>query len=272
MHILPTYMVNTPNLMQAQDNDKIINPDKTLRPAFVLASKLDVGVGKLHKHDCCQLIYADLGCMTVATKKGRWVVTPQNGVWVPAGINHRVIRKGPIHLSTLYMQSPIEKHLKTCSVLTITPLLKALLMEASSYSMEEIECDEESRLLRVLKDQIIKLPSSRLSLPMPSDARLKIIAERLVEDPGNRDSLTQWCEIVGASRRTIERKFQKECGLSFLEWRQQMRLLHAIELISMGQPITTVALSVGYNDISFFIGIFKRYLGVTPGRYFDTTN
>lgn len=252
-----------------RQGDEIINPDEVPRSVFVLASTLDTGVGQLHKHKRNQLIYADIGCMTVATEKGRWVVTPHNGVWVPAGISHRVIRKNPIHLSTLYMQLPIKKSLHSCCVVTITPLLKLLLVEASCYPMKKVENNEESRLLRVLVDQMFKAPPSKLSLPMPIDMRLKIITEKLIEEPDNRDTLVQWSEKVGASRRTIERIFQKECGVSFLEWRQQMRLLHSIELLSMNQSITSVALNVGYNDISSFIAIFKRNLGVTPGRYFN---
>lgn len=251
-----------------QTSEAVIDPDRVIRPTFVLASELRPGTGQTHQHARSQLIYADAGVMVVASNKGRWVVTPRSGVWVPGGVNHQVIRKTPIHLSTLYMPSPTEHKAPACRVISISPLLKALLLKAGLYPMNERETAEQSRLLVVLKDEVASAPTHKLSIPIPGDKRAKYITDRLINDPANMDSLSDWSKRAGASRRTLERAFQYECGMSFIEWRQQMRLLHAIELLSMKQSVTQVALSVGYSDVSFFIHIFKRYLGITPGRYF----
>jgi AraC-like DNA-binding protein len=32
--------------------------------------------------------------------------------------------------------------------------------------------------------------------------------------------------------------------------------------------VTTVALELGYDNVSAFIAMFRRTFGVTPGRYF----
>ena len=59
----------------------------------------------------------------------------------------------------------------------------------------------------------------------------------------------------------------EETGLSFAQWRQQARLLRALELIADGVAVTTIALELGYDNVSAFIDMFRRALGTTPGRY-----
>jgi AraC-like DNA-binding protein len=36
----------------------------------------------------------------------------------------------------------------------------------------------------------------------------------------------------------------------------------------MGEPVTTIAIDLGYDSPSAFISMFKKILGETPGRYF----
>ena len=68
----------------------------------------------------------------------------------------------------------------------------------------------------------------------------------------------------------MSRRFVAETGLTFAQWRQQARLLRALERIADGVPVTTIALDLGYDNVSAFIDMFRRALGTTPGRYMET--
>jgi AraC-like DNA-binding protein len=57
--------------------------------------------------------------------------------------------------------------------------------------------------------------------------------------------------------------------VSFGRWRQQLRLLAALELLGAGESVTRVAFEVGYEDVSSFISAFKGAMGETPARYFE---
>ena len=46
-----------------------------------------------------------------------------------------------------------------------------------------------------------------------------------------------------------------------------MRLLKALQALSLGESVTQVALAVGYQDVSAFIQVFKDAFGDTPARY-----
>jgi AraC-like DNA-binding protein len=107
-----------------------------------------------------------------------------------------------------------------------------------------------------------------LALPMPRERRLGSIVEGLMADPADRRTLAQWALVSGASARTLARLFQAETGMSFADWRQQRRLLRALELLATGTLVTTVAAETGYDSASAFTAMFRRALGAVPGRYF----
>jgi AraC-like DNA-binding protein len=56
--------------------------------------------------------------------------------------------------------------------------------------------------------------------------------------------------------------------MTFRQWRQQLRLLHAMQLLASGEKVTGAAMDAGYNSPSAFIAMFRRQLGQTPRRYF----
>lgn len=60
----------------------------------------------------------------------------------------------------------------------------------------------------------------------------------------------------------------RETGLSFTDWRTQIRLIAALPLLADGVAVATVARQVGYANPSAFIAAFRRVFGVTPRAYF----
>ncbi len=107
---------------------------------------------------------------------------------------------------------------------------------------------------------------------MPEDARLLGIAKSLISNPADQRGLGEWAKEVGASKRTLTRLFPAQTGMSFRAWRQQRRLLRALELLASGNNVTGVALEVGYDNTSAFISMFRRCLGATPARYMNAVN
>ena len=107
-----------------------------------------------------------------------------------------------------------------------------------------------------------------LELRIPVDERLKKIYKGLISHPGNNLTLEDWGQVVGATGRTLARHFRLETGMSFVQWRRQIRILEALRRLGMKEPVTTVAIELGYDSPSAFISMFKKALGKTPGQYF----
>ena len=62
---------------------------------------------------------------------------------------------------------------------------------------------------------------------------------------------------INTSARTLARRFQSETGLSFGAWRQQARVLEAMGRLGGGEPVTQVALDLGYESVSAFSAMFR---------------
>lgn len=107
-----------------------------------------------------------------------------------------------------------------------------------------------------------------LQLPHLSDPRAVRLAEILMTDPSDAKTLTQLCGMASASKRSIERLFQQEIGMTFGKWRRQLRLMQGLRLLADGAKLTHGALESGYSTRSAFIAMFRRVLGTTPTAYF----
>lgn len=66
----------------------------------------------------------------------------------------------------------------------------------------------------------------------------------------------------------FSRLFKKKTGMRFSEYVLAVRMKQARILLEAGilPTITEVATSVGFNDTSYFIQMYKRYFGETPGK------
>jgi AraC-like DNA-binding protein len=155
-----------------------------------------------------------------------------------------------------------------CSVVAIEPLVRELLVAAGRFGHRYRKGSKAARLVRVVLDHLPTFPVASLSLPEPSDERLRRITRALQSRPSDARPLPDLSRAYGLGYRTAERLFQRELGMNFKEWRRQLRLVTALERLAGGESVTNVALEVGYSDVSAFIAMFKSALGSTPGQYF----
>lgn len=241
------------------------------RPIVALAKEFPAGRQiQPHQHDRAQFLYASSGVMTVRTETGIWVVPPQRAVWIPAHTLHRIDASGHLSMRTLYIDPErFSGPARECCVISVSPLLRELIIRATQLPKLYPLGGEEERLLTVLLDQIHSVDMAPLELPIPEDKRLLKIYEHLSGNPGDKRTLTEWGQFVGATSRTLARRFRLETGMSFGQWRQQVRILEALRKLGRSQPVTSVALDLGYESPSAFISMFKKVLGTTPARYFQ---
>lgn len=223
----------------------------------------------VHFHDRDQLVYASRGVMTVRTRDGTWVVPPHRAVWIPAGIPHTITMSGIVAIRTLYLKSTLAKGLpRDCCVINVSPLLKELILYACTLRMLKKTVEWQAHLVEVILHQLGAVQTIPLQLPHLSDQRLLRIAGMLTNDPRDRRTLAQLCRVTGAGKRSVERLFQQEIGMTFGKWRQQLRLMEGLRLLAEGAKVTHAALESGYSTPSAFISMFRKALGITPSSYF----
>jgi AraC-like DNA-binding protein len=221
-----------------------------------------------HVHEWSQLVYAARGVMTVEVADGCWVVPAHRAVWVPALTSHSIEMTGTVEMRTLYFSPEILAVLPgRCETLEVSGLLRELILETVRQQMLHRDLPAQARLIGVIVDQLASIQSIELRLPMPEHPRLRALTENLRKSPLKSVSLGSIAAEAHLSARTVERVFVAETGLTFVQWRQRLRFLHALQLLAAERTVTDVALEVGYRSVSAFIAAFKRALGATPSHY-----
>jgi AraC-like DNA-binding protein len=239
----------------------------------VTALAIDYGPNgrvRKHRHPVSQLIYAVRGVMVVQTADGQWVVPPTRALWMPALVTHGIRMVGHVRMRTVYVQPRGAPGLPAeCAVVTVSPLLSALILEAVNARLPYTQDSRDGRLMRLLIDEVVQLPTLPLNLPYPSDPRLRVIHERILKAPDDPSTLAMWARTFRLDPRTIHRLFVRDTGLTFGQWRRQARLLAALEMLARGERIVDIALAVGYRSPTAFSTMFHRQFGAPPTAYFE---
>lgn len=248
-----------------------IDPDETPRPIVVFGAMMDE-VGDieldLHTHRKGQIILVQRGALSCEVEGGLWVVPPRSAIWIPGGALHSIKASGALEGYNAFIDPQVGAELPaTCCALSVTPLLRELLTRAAHLPYLYEEGGANSRLVSVLLDEVAAAQVEDLHLPMPSDPRLRRIVDEMMADPAERGSLGGWAKRAGMSERTLMRLIDRETGMSFGRWRQQLGVVLAVKWLAAGASIQSVAADLGYESTPSFVTMFRKALGASPGRY-----
>jgi AraC-like DNA-binding protein len=252
-------------------NTRIVGYEDTPRDVVATGNEYTSGtVLPSHTHKRGQCLYPIAGVLTVTTTEGSWVVPPRRALWIPPGLAHTVQMGGPTSLRSAYLlpevaiQANLPEH---CMVISVSPLLHALLAEAVDLPAEYALGSRDDRLMHLLVDEIASMPTLPLSTPLPQDPRLARLCRALMQAPSLEIDINTMAHKADMSRRSFTRLFREQTGMSFSSWRQQACLLAALSRLGRGQSVTQVAIELGYSSTSAFTAAFRRTLGAAPSHY-----
>ncbi|MER9294558.1 helix-turn-helix transcriptional regulator [Mesorhizobium sp. M0510] len=218
-----------------------------------------------HRHRKGQLVFALGGGVTCRVPSGLWMVPPHCGVWIPGGMEHSNVATANARIFFVYIEPGAADLPERCCTLSISPLLRELIIELSDRLQ-----DDEARgelLTKILLTELPRMPVQQLHLPISSEPRLNRIAEALAQDPADRSTLADWAKRMALSESSLARLVTKETGLSFGRWRQQLHLIVAIRELASGKSVQQVSGDLGYSSVTAFITMFKKALGKPPAKY-----
>ncbi|WP_372056982.1 helix-turn-helix transcriptional regulator [Tistrella mobilis] len=239
--------------------------DATPRP--VLAIGTDYPHGQRlppHTHRRAQFLYGMTGLMEVETADGAWVVPPHAGVWIPAGARHAVRMVG-VATRSLYIEPAAAPRPATgCEVLTVGALLHQLLLAAADLPALYDQDGRDGALIGLILHELAAAPVLPVFAPLPPDPRLGTLCREFMQAPDIRIRPEDWACRLAMSPRSFTRFFRSQTGLSFGVWRRQACLMTALSRLAAGQPVTGVALDLGYESPPAFSTMVRRMLGRPP--------
>jgi AraC-like DNA-binding protein len=246
-------------------NQSILPPQRSLRALRIVQPQERVTLA--HTHASGQLFGAVRGLLSVAADSGQWVVPASHCVWMPPHHVHALRSHGPFAGWSVYVDEASCASLPGAPrVMRVSGLLREAVGCSISWDDGALDARQE-RVAGVILDEIAASPHASFGLPLPTDPRLLRVARAVLDDLADLRGVEALADWAGVSPRTLARRFTAETGFTPSAWRQRARILRALELLAAGQPVTTIALDLGYDTVSAFIAMFKRVMGVTPGKY-----
>ena len=233
----------------------------------------------VQSHPRGHLVYAASGVLAVHTERGTSIVPANRVSWTPARYAHYHRAHGDTDMRIVFLAPSVARLLPDHpAVFLASDLAREVLLTLTgprnydSATAPGYSPSSRSRLHRVLVDELLEAHEQPLHLPEPRDDRLQAIARRLYETPADNATLAELGRTIGASTRTLSRLFRNELGMTFYEWRTQLRIYHALVLLGEGHDATHTAHACGWANPSGFIAAFTHIVGTTPGRYRTSRN
>ena len=97
---------------------------------------------------------------------------------------------------------------------------------------------------------------------------IEVVLNYIKRNHASKSTLEDICKHFGYSRSYVSHVFKKRVGQSYREYLTKLRLEDAKILLKHSSlTVTEIALSVGFNDSTYFSNIFKAKIGTSPSAY-----
>ena len=102
------------------------------------------------------------------------------------------------------------------------------------------------------------------------DERIRIALNYIRKNIGNKIMVKELADSTSLSMEHFIRLFKKETGETPNMYITRVKMERAMVLLATSNAnIKSIALTLGYDDLSYFTRTFKRFSGVSPQRYRD---
>ncbi|MBP2167679.1 AraC-like DNA-binding protein [Erwinia toletana] len=221
-----------------------------------------------HAHHWGQVIFVKSSVLEMMVEDQRLLTPAEFPIWIPPGKQHASYNNKQANFRTFNIAADLCQGMpdKAC-LLAVGPIVHAIIDDCARRQLLAPQASADLRLCEVLLDQLRNAEVQESYLPRSQDKYLAPVLQALELNPADNTTLAQWAQRVYTTERTLSRRCQALLGMSFSEWRQRLRFLHAIARLQQGMSVQNVALDLGYSSSSALIVMFQQQSGMTPERY-----
>lgn len=242
------------------------------REAFGFARSFEVAPPSELAIDQHYLLCASQGALRLEARGTSWVLPPARAALIAAGEPIRVAIPQPVMTSSVLFDPDFAPRPPApLTVFDLSPLARALVSECVAWPDAEEPLPPYARsvfgALAAVAWRLAQQPSpvAAPSGQTPALRRaLAMTAAALAEDL----RFEVVARDVGLVPRSLARRFEEECGMTWRAVLRRMRVLRAIEQLAAGEDsVATIAHTVGYTSLSAFNAAFRDLTGRTPTQY-----
>jgi len=145
-----------------------------------------------------------------------------------------------------------------------TPLLRLFGEEADEIESAIVRAEDTRKRIEIVEGFLLSMLQRQSTL----DAVVKRTVDALLATKGG-SSINEILDRDVSKRRQLERKFQKQIGVSPKQLAKVIRLQSALEMLlnNEADSLTTIAYESEYYDQAHFIKDFREFTGVSPGDF-----
>jgi len=232
-----------------------------------------------HHHPYHQVEYALRGVAEVETATDRFLLPPQQAIWIPAGLRHNTTLRGVRSVSVFFapemMPAPSTSETtadwRRARVLAAAPVIREMIGYGARWPISRAGDSDPTAdvFFEALARLVIEWLGEEvpLHLPTSTDPTLRAIMAH-INDNLATVSMPSACRAVGTSERTLRRRFLAETGMTWQAYLIQARLLRAMALLAgSDRTVLAIGVDVGFDSPSGFTRAFRNLTGESPSRY-----
>jgi AraC-like DNA-binding protein len=242
------------------------------REAFAFARNFAPAASSELSVDQHYLLCAAQGALRLEAHGKSWVLPPARAALIAAGEVIQVAIPQPVTTSSVLFDPAFAPEPSApLTVFDLSPLARALVSECVAMPDVDEPLSPYARsvfgALAAVAWRLAQRPSP-VTVPAGQSPELRralaLTSDRLADDVQFEDV----ARAVGLVPRSLARRFEEECGMTWRAVLRRMRVLRAIEgLAASGDSVTTIAHAVGYTSLSAFNAAFRDLTGRTPTQY-----
>lgn len=227
-----------------------------------------------HDHRKGQFLYTEGGMVFLKTDEKSYFLPARHYIWIPAGVKHSIHPSSPeVIMRNLYFPSfdTDGDFFNQVGIYPVNDLLMELIMYTNRWNGHILPADQINfTVAKAFKLLLPELSNSQLSLslPYPKNEKLREMVAFLEEHISELVSFKDLANTFHFSERTLARLFQKDLGMSFIQYYTILRMLTALKyLLNEKMSVQQVAARVGYSSLPTFSNTFYKIVGVRPSEY-----
>lgn len=140
----------------------------------------------------------------------------------------------------------------------------ALRYQVFDYLLKPID---DSRV-QELMERILSVLNEKTPAVKPANDAFLQITDYIEAHYSQSISLGDVADLVHMNRTYVSELFTRNAGMSFPQYKAQVRIRHACEMIEQGgQNMTDIAFAAGFESLSRFSRVFSQIKGISPQQY-----